>query len=272
MDDAGSADRGRPEVRMPVHEAQSSRRRRFLAGLYAPWAWLVFAPFFLLDTAFWGTIALILAQFSHRLVAHCGTAWAWLACVMNFTRVRVVGRERCPRGQAFVIMSNHLSLFDVLAFYGHWRRQFRWVIKQELRNVPFIGWGTAASGHIFIDRSDRAKAIESLKAARPLLESGISVMIFPEGTRSRNGRLQAFKKGGFVTAMDLGLPILPVSISGTYGILPGDSVSLLPGRVRITIHDPIPTAGLSPDDRDALMARVHAAIEEGLEEGECHAA
>ncbi|NOZ02658.1 MAG: 1-acyl-sn-glycerol-3-phosphate acyltransferase [Deltaproteobacteria bacterium] len=221
-------------------------------------------PAFIIATSILGTISLLLSRVSHRLAFQCGTVWGWCMCRVNWTPVKVVGREKARKNQAYVIMTNHQSQFDILAFYGHWGRQFRWVMKQELRKVPFIGWSTAALNNIFIDRSNRESAIASLKAAQPLFDQGISVLIFPEGTRSIDGKLREFKKGGFMLALDTGLPILPISISGTHRILPGKTLKLLPGRVRITVHDPIPTAGLGPADRDELMARVRSAIESGL--------
>jgi 1-acyl-sn-glycerol-3-phosphate acyltransferase len=178
--------------------------------------------------------------------------------------VRIRGREHVSPGQSYVIMSNHQSHFDILAFYGHWGRQFRWVMKHELRKVPGLGWGCAAVGHIFIDRSDREKAIASLRDAQKLLEGGVSVMFFPEGTRSRDGRMRAFKKGGFMMALEMGLPILPVTISGSRHVLPGRSMRLLPGYVRIQIHEPIQVAGRSVEDRERLMDEVAAAIRSGL--------
>jgi 1-acyl-sn-glycerol-3-phosphate acyltransferase len=183
---------------------------------------------------------------------------------MNFTRVRVMGRERAKKGQSYIIMCNHQSHFDVLAFYGHWGRQFRWVIKEELRRVPGLGWYCSAGGHIFIDRSNRKKAIAGLMSARHLLEGGISVILFPEGTRSPDGKIQDFKKGGFVMAMDLGLPILPVSISGSRCILPGRTLRPLPGRIRIEVQEPVDVTRYAPEDRDLLIAHVKNAIASGL--------
>ncbi len=238
--------------------------RAGLRWVYLPWTWLVFIPFLLVSTFLWGCLAVLSSFASRRLAFHCGTIWAFCLCLMNFTWVSVRGRQNAEPGRSYVIMSNHQSHFDILAFYGFWGWQFRWVMKQELRKVPFLGWGCAGVGHIFIDRSDRDKAIASLRAARGLLEGGVSVMIFPEGTRSTSGRLREFKKGGFMLALELGLPILPVSISGSRHVLPNRTLKLLPGRVRIQVHPPIEVAGLGPEDRDALMARVRESIRAGL--------
>jgi len=227
---------------------------------YLPWFLVVFLPLLAVTTLFWGTMAVLSAAVSPWLSFHCGTIWARCLCWANFTPVTVRGREHGAPGQSYVVMANHSSHFDVLAFYGHWYRQFRWVIKQELRSVPGLGWGCAAVGHIFIDRSDREKAIASLRAAKEQLTGGTSVLFFPEGTRSRDGRMRPFKKGGFMMALDLGLPILPVTITGSRWVLPSKTYSLLPGHIRIQVHEPIDTSGYGLEGRDRLMADVREAI------------
>lgn len=236
--------------------------------LYAPWAWGVFYPAFALLTGCLAILAIAIGLVSHRAGFWSGTAWGWLLCRLNFTPVRVVGRANAAPGQAYVLLANHRSYFDILAFYGHWPRQFRWVMKAELRRTPFLGWSTAVLGNLFIDRHDRARAMAQLRRARPLLDQGISVLVFPEGTRSPTGRMLPLRKGGIVLAVDAGLPILPVSISGTRAILPPDTLALLPGRVTITIHPPIPTTGVGPSDIDALADRVRDAIVSGLQPDE----
>jgi 1-acyl-sn-glycerol-3-phosphate acyltransferase len=232
--------------------------------VWVPWTWLVFIPYLAVSTAFFGSMAFLVAYVSSRTPFYIGCVWARLLCWANFTRVRVSGLEHMVPGQSYVIMSNHESHFDILAVYGHFWRQFRWVMKQELRRVPFLGAACDRIGHIFIDRSDRERAIASLNAAKPRLAGGVSVLFFPEGTRSRDGRMKEFKKGGFVMAQDMALPILPMSVSGTYKVLPGKSLRLLPGSVRITLHAPVNTAAYGPDDRDRLIADVRARIASGL--------
>jgi len=226
--------------------------------------YLVFIPFLAISTFTWGVIAALIASFSPRIAFHCGTIWAWTLCKLNFTSVKIEGREKINEDTSYIIMCNHQSLFDVLAFYGHWARQFRWVMKESLRKVPGLGWYCSAGGHIFIDRTNREKAIKSLKAARPLLKGGISVLFFPEGTRSKDGRLGKFKKGGFMMAIDLGLPILPISISGSKKVLPSHTMRLLPGKIKITVHDPIDVSNYGIEGRDSLMEDVRKAIASGL--------
>ncbi len=245
-----------------------SKLRLWLALLYSPWTWAVFIPILAATTAFWGLLAVAICKFSKRIAFHCGTAWAFFLCIMNFTWVSVKGRKHVDKKKSYVIMCNHQSQFDILSFYGFWGYQFRWIMKKELRDVPVLGWACEEIGHVFIDRSNKQKAIASLNAARPLLEGGISVLIFPEGSRSRDGRMRQFKKGGFMMALQMGLPILPVSISGSGKVLPGKSVLLLPGKVTITIHEPIDVTKYGMEKREELMRDVRHTIGQGLSEWE----
>lgn len=246
--------------------SEDTGHRNLLWALYLPYQMLVYTIYFGISTLVMGILAVGICLLSPRAAFHCGTIWAWLLCRMNFTRVRVSGRQNADPDSSYIIMSNHQSHFDVLAFYGHWGRQFRWVIKEELRKVPGLGWYCAAGGHLFVDRSSRERAIESLKKARPLLEGGASVMLFPEGTRTRDGKLLEFKKGGFMMALDMGLPILPVTISGTRNILPGGTMRLLPGKVHIQVHPPVDPKEFGMERRDELMAHVRDVIASGLPE------
>lgn len=244
------------------------KRRRWLRYLYLPYTWLVFIPLLGVFTLLFGVIAVIVALVSPRAAFHIGTAWAWMFCHLAPTWVKVRGRGNAVSGQSYVVMSNHQSHFDILAFYGHWGRQFRWVMKEELRKIPGLGWYCAAGGHIFIDRSSREKSIDSLKQARSRLVGGISVVFFPEGTRSPDGRMRQFKKGGFMMALDMGLPILPVSISNSRRVLPNHGLLLLPGKIDITIHPPIDVTAYGVEGRERLMEDVRRAIGSGLSDWE----
>lgn len=230
--------------------------------LFAPWMLLVFFPVVLLTTTLWGLLAVTVSLASQRVGFYCGTIWAWCLCWASFVRVRVTGREHAPRGTSHVFLVNHQGDYDILALYGFLGRQFRWVMKQELRKVPFLGWGCAAIGHIFVDRSNPRAAIASLDAAKPRLAGGISVLFFPEGTRSLDGRLLPFKKGGFQMARQLELPIVPVAISGSARILPKGCIFPRPGTIEIRILEPIPAT--EARDLEHAMATTRERIVAGL--------
>jgi 1-acyl-sn-glycerol-3-phosphate acyltransferase len=154
-------------------------------------------------------------------------------------QVKVSGRQLIDNKQSYVIISNHQSLYDIFLIYGWLGVDIKWVMKKELAKIPGIGFGSKKVGHIFLDRSNSRVALESLNEAKRKLINGTSVVIFPEGTRSQTGQLGPFKKGAFKLALDLGLPILPVTISGTRNILPTGTVDLMPGKATMLIHKPI---------------------------------
>ena len=184
--------------------------------------------------------------------------------------LEVVGRENHDRARTYVIMSNHQSHYDIPVLYYVLGGNMRMVAKRELFRVPIFGAAMAAAGFISVDRSDRKRAIESLANAKTILAKDINVFIAPEGTRSKTGELGPFKKGGFNLAIEMGLPILPVSVDGTRHALPPDAARSIPGaRVRVRIFpalEPKSYAERGKAGRDALMEDVRAAIARGLAE------
>ncbi|MDJ0762582.1 MAG: lysophospholipid acyltransferase family protein [Myxococcota bacterium] len=236
--------------------------RKIFLGPYQLYTWLVFAPLLFLGTAFWGTATVILAvTIGPRLASRIGgVSWSRLIGYTAPIFVSVMGRENIEKKQSYVIVSNHQSQFDIPLLYGWLGVDFKWVMKQELRKVPALGVACEKVGHIFIDRSNKFKALESIKKAKKNITDGVSVIFFPEGTRSRTGELGAFKMGAFRMALDLDLPILPVTIIGTGKVLPSRSVCMFPGRVKMIIHPPIDTSGLKGSDIRSLMNKTREII------------
>jgi 1-acyl-sn-glycerol-3-phosphate acyltransferase len=159
-------------------------------------------------------------------------------------------------------MSNHQGLFDVAAAYYAVDHGFRFVAKKSLVYVPILGWYLRTSGHILIDRGNRRRSMESLRRAAEKIARGISILIFPEGTRSPDGVILGFKKGPFVLALMAQVPIVPVAIEGSRQVLPKGSARIRPGTIRIRLGEPIPTRGMTSRDRDRLMALVHERLVE----------
>jgi len=154
-----------------------------------------------------------------------------------------------------VVIANHQSTFDIFVLYGFLNIDFKWVMKQELRKVPGIGLGCEKVGHIFIDRTDHESSLKSLNTARKKIVNGTSILFFPEGTRSTDVIIGNFKKGAFKMALDLDLPILPVTIIGTKDILPNKTLYLFPGKVLMTIHEPIPVKNYSAENINELIQK-----------------
>ena len=142
---------------------------------------------------------------------------------------------------------------------------FKWVMKKELEQVPVLGLACKVLGHIYIDRSDTKSAVETINAARTKIVNGTCVLFFPEGTRSGDGKIRPFKKGAFKMAMDLGIPVLPVTINGTRNILPKGSLDLTPGGATLTIHKPLPVKGYHEENLTELMDRTRMIINGSLD-------
>jgi len=183
----------------------------------------------------------------------------WLAGV----KVEVAGLERIPQGRAVVFMPNHQSYCDAAAAISVLPPIIA-LAKKEFLRVPVLGRGMVLRRFISVDRKNRERAIQAVEKATASLKAGNSFLAFPEGTRSPDGRLQPFKKGVFVMAINAQAPIVPISVSGSYKIMLKDRWAIYPGVVRITIHDPIPTAGCTMENRAEIMARVRHAMLSGL--------
>lgn len=229
--------------------------------------WLVIAPFLALSTI---TLSILVAMFSlfgypdlaSRLFAR---TWARANAAVSFMKVDVRGRERMDPNESYVIVANHQSLVDIYAIYGFLSADIKWVMKKELRSVPFLGWACDLMGHIYIDRSNTESALASISEARTRLKPGISVVFFPEGTRSRDGSLGSFKRGAFRFAIDIGKPILPVTVHNTRRVLPSDSTEIVPGHAWIEIGEPISTTDMTQDDARELAEQAREQIEQSLQ-------
>ncbi|HOJ52255.1 MAG TPA: lysophospholipid acyltransferase family protein [Syntrophales bacterium] len=219
-------------------------------------AWAGVATFVL----FWPVTIAALASKTGNLAF---TLTKWWACFMLFvTRVQPTIRfqEKIDPRRSYIIISNHQSNYDILALVTTLGIQFRWIIKKEIRKVPLFGYALYLARNIFIDRGKREEAIRSMKEGLARLPAGVSVMCFAEGTRSPDGRLQPFKKGGFIMAIEKGLPILPVVVNGSRKVMPKKSLVFTPGPIEVVVGDPIETAGFTQKDLPELMERTRQAI------------
>ena len=210
----------------------------------------VFTAVFTVCTVFWKN-----AEFVHKVQQFWSRSFFWLM----FLPVSVDGQEHIVPGQSYVFVANHQSMFDVWLVYGWLPVIFKWLMKAELRKVPFVGTGCKAAGHIFIDRRSTKAAMESLKEVEKQLVNGVCTVIFPEGTRSLNGEVGRFKRGAFQIAWDLGLPIIPLSLDGCYEVLPKGKPFVYRAPVHMHIGEPIDLKQFS-DPNEAIEAVRNAVI------------
>lgn len=202
-------------------------------------------------------VAMSLVLRNENLVWRFAKAQARNLARMCGVRIRIRGAEQLGN-EPYVFAPNHQSHFDIVALLGYLPGNNRFAAKVDLFREPVLGLVLRRMGMIPIDRDDRPNAIDRMNRASA---AGVSAIVFPEGTRSEDGRLLPFKKGAFVTAIRAGVPIVPVVCKGTHEVMPkGARLSILPGEVEIVVLSPIPTRGLTYEDRDDLMQRVRAAI------------
>lgn len=229
---------------------------RYLWGLGAD-AWIAVSTIVIGLTAIAGTLVLRRGWVIDKL----GRLWSRGIVRICGIDVEVVGLEHLRRGQSYVLICNHLSNFDIWCTLARMPFVVRFVAKKELLRIPVFGQALAVSDHIVIDRSDPRSAIARINAAAARTPTGMGILFYAEGTRSRDGKVHAFKKGGVSLALSTQLPVVPMSVSGTRKFLPRGCAVIRPGgRVRIVLAEPIPTLGLSYDDRDALNERVRQIV------------
>jgi 1-acyl-sn-glycerol-3-phosphate acyltransferase len=225
-------------------------------------AWVIFIP----TTVILASLAILLSLFdpsgntSHRVAR----LWGKIRLRTTGTKVKIQGLEYIAPQKSYILASNHQSAFDIFALLGYLPLQFRWIAKASLFRIPFLGWSMSRIGYIPIERESPRKAYRSMLAAAEKVKHGVSVMIFPEGTRSPDGILQPFKKGVLLIALKSQAPILPITITGTNKIMRKGDWRTYPGNVRIIIDPPIETAGTSLQKEEELSARVRAVLIKNL--------
>ncbi len=192
-------------------------------------------------------------------------AWARVSLWLAGVKVEVSGREKVPPHEPVIYMSNHQGNFDIFSLFVAIPYPFSWIAKEELFSIPVFGHSMGRAGYIPLDRSDGRSALKSMDVAAAKIKGGKSVVIFPAGTRTLDGSLLPFKRGGFLLAGKAGVPVVPVAISGSMYINPRNRIELYPGTIRVRFADPIPPASSGAAQRDHMMEKVKAAIEDGLE-------
>lgn len=239
-------------MRLPLHD------HLFLTILHS----LIIYGYTVLSTAFFGLLAISAGFFSktgdsvHNVAHVWGKSILWISGI----RVEISGMEHIDPRQSYIYMSNHQSNFDIPVLLSKLKVQFRWLAKAELFKIPLFGQAMRGAGYISIDRADRKSAFESLARAAQSIRNGTSVLVFPEGTRSPTGLLLPFKKGGFVLAVDAGVPIVPVVIEGSYAIMSKKSYLIRRRPVQVWVGPPIETSGYTRKTKEDLMQHVRAVM------------
>ena len=196
-----------------------------------------------------------------------GHCWAWIILKVFLIPVRVEGREHLEQGHSYVFVANHQGAFDIFLIYGHLGRNFKWMMKHQLRHIPFVGYACRKSHQIFVDKRGPSKIRKTYEDAREILKEGYSVCVFPEGARTFTGHMGVFRKGAFALADELQLPVVPLTINGSFDILPRQrGFSFITWHpLSLTIHQPVYPIGQGPQNIDATMRQSYDSVMSALE-------
>lgn len=213
-------------------------------------------------TAFISFWCVIFSLFSNAAnnIHKIANLWAKILLFIFNTKVEIIGKENILRGKPQIFMANHQSDFDILIVLAHIPGQFRWLVKKELFHIPVFGAAMKSAGYIEIDRNNRERAMQSLDQAALRIREGKSIMVFPEGTRSRFGEIKPFKQGTFYLAIKSGVPIVPISIIGSGQIMPKRSLEIKPGKIKLVIDKPIDVKNYTLENRQELITAVRNTI------------
>jgi len=231
-------------------------------GLF--WSLLVVGPLFALSTAICGTISIFGSIHTKSRMARI-----WGRSLIAIARVKLTaeGLERLPKGTAYVLTPNHLSYMDTPALLSTIPVEFRFLAKEELFKVWFLGWHLHKAGHVAVPLDDPRGALKTLsKAAQAMQENNLSLLVFPEGGRSNTGELQEFQEGAAYLAIKAQAPVVPVALIGTRAVLPMHGKKFTPGPVKVIFGEPIPTTGMTIKDRTELTAAIRERILDMLKE------
>ena len=235
-------------------------------NLFFLYQWVFVFPILLIITTLVALATIILSPLlpNHKMSYYPARWWSRLTCKLTFVKVKIIGLEKLNPRQSYVFALNHQSIFDVFVVYGWLPFIFKWMMKAELRKIPLMGKACESAGHIFINRSSPIEAKRSLENAKLQLKNGVSLVVFPEGTRTKTGEIAAFKRGAFRMTTDLLLPIVPVTIRGSFERLHRNTLHIIPGTIEMIIHNPIEVAPFLHDKTSELIQKTWNEVNSAL--------
>ena len=237
--------------------------------LYCIYQICIALPIFLVLTLLTALVTIVgsLIGGAHVWGYYPGKIWSQLTCYLLLLPVHVQGREKLEKHTSYVFVPNHQGAFDIFLIYGFLGRNFKWMMKKSLRKIPFVGKACESAGHIFVDRSNPKKMLGMVRQAEASLKDGVSLVVFPEGSRTRDGRLGSFKRGAFQMADDLQLAVVPVTINGSFDVMPRTSKWYWVRRrkLTLTIHAPIYPQSQGADNVSRLMEESFKVIHSDLD-------
>lgn len=231
--------------------------------LFRIYQWIIAAPILLVLTILTALTTIIGSALGNRDFwgYYPPRLWSRCVCTLFFIRIKVVGRENIDSKTSYVFVSNHQGALDIWTIYGYLEHNFKWLMKKSLEKIPFVGYACKSAGHVFVDDSNPRGVRQTIEESEQRLRGGMSVVIFPEGSRTWDGHLRPFKRGAFMLASEFKLPVVPITIDGAFKAMPRTTYNVTPGLITLTIHKPIypgprgfNTRQLMTDCREAIAS------------------
>lgn len=233
--------------------------------VFRVYQWLIAGPVLLVLTILTAVVTIIGSAIGSRDYWGYWPAHWWSRCVCTLwgVRVKVMGRENIRKGESYVFVANHQGAFDIWTIYGYLNHNFKWLMKKGLEDIFLVGRACKSAGHIFVDDTKLQSIKETIAEAEETLKEGMSLVIFPEGSRTFDGRMIPFKRGAFMLAAEFRLPVVPITIDGAFRAMPRTTYNVTPGTITMTIHKPI-YPGENGFNTRRLMTECREAINSSL--------
>lgn len=211
-------------------------------NLYFLYQWIFFVPLFFVITFITALVVVIMTPlFGRKFWGYYPPKW-WckLTCWLSLSRVKTYGHENLDPGKSYIFVANHQGAFDIFLIYGFLKHNIIWMQKHSLSTIPLVGFASKQAGHVFVNNSTPGARATSIINAKEKIIEGVSMVIFPEGSRSHTGKMGRFKMGAYYIANELNLPIVPLTINGSFDVLKRNTLNMKPGKLELIIHKPIP--------------------------------
>ena len=231
--------------------------------LYRIYQWCIVAPIMLVYSILTALITIIGCLFNQEYWGYYPAKWwARTWCWLHLVRVRVAGRELIDHETSYVFVANHQGAYDIFSIYGFLGHNFKWMMRKGITNIPIIGTACRMAGHILVDTHTAQGLRDTMAAAKKKLHRGMSIVVFPEGRRTDTGLMGPFKNGAFKLALEFGLPVVPITIDGSYKVMPRSTFNVTPGTITLTFHEPIQHTG--GNDIAQVSQQCRTAIQQDL--------
>lgn len=226
----------------------------------------IFAPIFILATIITAVTVMIGCLAGNRKFwgYYPPRYWSKLTCRLALCRIKVIRKGVLDPDKSYVFIPNHQGAFDIFLIYGYLNQNIKWVQKQELRKIPFVGIASEIAGHVFVDQKNLKSMKDTIAKTEAQLDKGSSMVIFPEGARTYTGKMGRFKRGAFAIAKEMNLEIVPITVNGPFDLMKINTYFINPCKLELTVHEPISTAGLTEDNMSEFIDRCREIVHSGL--------